>query len=53
MGNSSEIIHLKPEPDLDPEPKKVSEHGPITTVVSVFTAIPHFEQYLLKLFRRV
>ena len=27
MGNSSEIIHLKPESDLDPEPKKVSEPG--------------------------
>jgi len=26
MGNSSEIIHFKLEPD--PEPKKVSEHGP-------------------------
>ena len=26
MGNSSDIIHFKLEPD--PEPKKVSEHGP-------------------------
>jgi len=28
MGNSPEIIHFELEPDLDPEPKTVSEHGP-------------------------
>jgi len=27
MGNSPEIIILKLEPDLDPEPEKLSEHG--------------------------
>jgi len=27
MGNNPEIIHLKLEPDLDPEPEKLSEHG--------------------------
>ena len=28
MGYSPEIIHFETESDLDPELKKVSEHGP-------------------------
>jgi len=27
MSNSPEIIHLKLEPDLDPEHEKLCEHG--------------------------
>ena len=47
MSNSPEIIHLKLEPDLDPEHEKLCEHGPDSH--SCLT-IPSMGMYLFSYF---